>query len=290
MRIVFTSSSAIDIVSSSYDLSRRVTLITLPGLSFREFLTFSDFTTFGEIDIESLLKDPQELNKEVLKEIEKPLFMFTEYLNYGYYPIFRKFSKKSEMFEAVSNSTKKTIYEDIGTIKRYRSTSLVLIEKILNYLINTSAGELSISSLSKLIEKDFSTTSSYLKALQEAGLIIGLHYKRTGKKFLRNPEKAYPANTTLMTSKNIPMLSGDRIGKFREVFAVSHLNSSSHNTTLTNAGDFLVDDKFTLEIGGSSKNFKQISTKDNSFVLADNTIAVTNNGHKIPLYLLGFLY
>ena len=53
-------------------------------------------------------------------------------------------------------------------------------------------------------------------------------------------------------------------------------------------GDFLVDEKFTVEIGGKNKNFNQIKDIQNSFVVADDI--EVGFGAKIPLYLFGFLY
>jgi hypothetical protein len=56
----------------------------------------------------------------------------------------------------------------------------------------------------------------------------------------------------------------------------------------TDKGDFLVDEKYTFEIGGASKNFKQIKDVKNSFVVADDI--EVGYGAKIPLWLFGFLY
>ena len=53
-------------------------------------------------------------------------------------------------------------------------------------------------------------------------------------------------------------------------------------------GDFLVDEKFTFEIGGKNKSFNQIQDMPNSFVVADNIEIGFKN--KIPLWLFGFLY
>ena len=49
-----------------------------------------------------------------------------------------------------------------------------------------------------------------------------------------------------------------------------------------------MDDKYTIEVGGKNKSFKQIKDMDNSYVVADDI--ETGNANKIPLYLFGFLY
>jgi hypothetical protein len=53
-------------------------------------------------------------------------------------------------------------------------------------------------------------------------------------------------------------------------------------------GDFLVDDKFTFEVGGKNKRFNHIANVENSFVVSDELITGMKN--KIPLWLFGFLY
>ena len=61
-----------------------------------------------------------------------------------------------------------------------------------------------------------------------------------------------------------------------------------HKLRYSGAGDFVVNDMFTFEIGGHSKTRKQIAAVKNSWVVADNLeISVVG---KIPLWLFGFTY
>ena len=53
-------------------------------------------------------------------------------------------------------------------------------------------------------------------------------------------------------------------------------------------GDFVVDGKWTFEVGGKGKTFKQIADVPNSYVVNDDT--EVGFGNKIPLWLFGFLY
>jgi len=50
----------------------------------------------------------------------------------------------------------------------------------------------------------------------------------------------------------------------------------------------VIDDKYTFEIGGRNKGFKQIKEIRNSFLALDDIETGINN--KIPLWLFGFLY
>ena len=61
-----------------------------------------------------------------------------------------------------------------------------------------------------------------------------------------------------------------------------------HRVNLANKGDFIIDSKYTFEVGGAKKGYQQIQNIDNSFLACDNL--ETSIGSKIPLWLFGFLY
>jgi hypothetical protein len=73
------------------------------------------------------------------------------------------------------------------------------------------------------------------------------------------------------------------IGTLREVFFMS----MNKDLEVLLKGDFLVNNKYTVEIGGKNKSFKQIKDIQNSFVVADDI--EIGFGAKIPLWLFGFL-
>jgi hypothetical protein len=86
------------------------------------------------------------------------------------------------------------------------------------------------------------------------------------------------------------------VGNLRETFFVNQIKSYFYdekklideNILLSNYGDFLVNGKYTVEIGGKNKSFNQIKDLQNSFIAVDNI--EVGFGNKIPLYLFGFLY
>ena len=53
-------------------------------------------------------------------------------------------------------------------------------------------------------------------------------------------------------------------------------------------GDFYTEEKYTFEIGGKDKGYKQIKDIENSYIAADDI--EVGYGNKIPLWLFGFLY
>jgi hypothetical protein len=76
-------------------------------------------------------------------------------------------------------------------------------------------------------------------------------------------------------------------GTLRETFFLNQLRVL-HSVNYSDKSDFLVDDRYTFEIGGQNKNRKQITGIENAFVAADNIEYAQQN--KIPLWLFGFLY
>jgi hypothetical protein len=51
---------------------------------------------------------------------------------------------------------------------------------------------------------------------------------------------------------------------------------------------FYTEEKYTFEIGGKDKGYKQIKDIENSYIAADGI--EVGYGNKIPLWLFGFLY
>ena len=83
------------------------------------------------------------------------------------------------------------------------------------------------------------------------------------------------------------MCSEHKIGTIRETFFANQVGNI-YPINSSDRGDFIVDGKYTFEVGGKNKSFKQIKDIPNSFVVIDDDISV--NEKKIPLWLFGFLY
>ncbi len=104
------------------------------------------------------------------------------------------------------------------------------------------------------------------------------------------PEKIFLANPNLMYTRE------PNIGNLRETFFVNQLDNYYKNKQSLNdngifsskQGDFYCEEKYTFEIGGKSKGFKQIKDIPNSYIASDNL--EVGIGNKIPLWLFGFLY
>ena len=169
------------------------------------------------------------------------------------------------------------------------------IDKIkkLIYLLSTSVPlSPNISKLSQAIDVSRPTLTEYIHYLELGSLLNSVNYKARGYKLISKPDKLFLYNTNLMNaiSQNIDK------GTQRETFFVNQIKSSFYNEQklvndsllLSKKGDFIINNKYTVEIGGKNKSFKQIADLPNSFVVADGI--EVGFGNKIPLWLFGFLY
>jgi hypothetical protein len=76
-------------------------------------------------------------------------------------------------------------------------------------------------------------------------------------------------------------------GNERETFFYSQLRVA-HDVKYPQQGDFLVDDRYLFEVGGRKKTYDQIADVADSFLAVDDT--EVGHGHRIPLWLFGFIY
>lgn len=77
------------------------------------------------------------------------------------------------------------------------------------------------------------------------------------------------------------------IGIIRETFFANQMKHI-HEIHLAEKGDFLINKKYTFEIGKKNKPTKQIKGLENGFIVRDDLEVGALN--IIPLYLFGFMY
>ena len=285
IKIYFTGSSMIDLIQGRYDLSRRVTLHHLPGFSFREYLEFKNIGTFPVIEFSHLLTNHIQISASL--QLPKILMHFREYLKCGYYPFFEGYTKDHEKLQSLENAVQMSLYEDIATLHSLKTSSLQVIERLYKFVISSSPGEMSAFKLAKSLGKDFDQISSYLRYLNEAGLVRFIYSSKTGKGQLKNPVKMFPDNSNLIHQALIPLLEDQEKGKVRETFFVNQIQNSQLPLFYSEVGDFTINNVI-FEIGGKGKTSKQIQKAKKGYIVADDLIE--GYGNTLPLYLFGFLY
>ena len=79
-----------------------------------------------------------------------------------------------------------------------------------------------------------------------------------------------------------------KIGTARETFVVNQLSCENEVEYGKKTGDFKINGRYTLEVGGEGKTYDQIADVPDSYILADGI--ETPYRCKLPLWIVGFLY
>lgn len=281
LQIVFTGSSLLEILNSRADLSRRVVIYHMQGLSFREYIMLETGIYFAPLTLESILKDHLNLAGLINAKI-KVFPHFEKYLKQGYYPFYRE---ELDLYEHRVEEVINMMLEIELPLLRGIDVGLVPKIKELLAIISASVPFVpNIVNLSKKIEIHRTTLMSYLFYLQELGLTYHLVKEATGSVRLQKPAKIYLENTNLMYV--LSSLSANR-GNVRETFFANQVGYK-HKISFHEKTDFLVNNTYAFEIGGKDKSKKQITGIENAYIVSDEIEYGYQN--KIPIWLFGFLY
>ena len=281
LKIIFTSSSALDIYKGGYDLSRRAVVYNLPGLSFREFIELKYLLTFPAYPLEDILHKPESIARSITAKI-RPLKFFEEYLQSGYYPFFIESERNYP--ERLINILNLILENDVPTIFNIDYYSVMKIKKMLAVLSRIVPYKPNIEKLARQAGTTRDTLLKYLYYLEKAEVVKWLTKDTHGINYLNKPDKIYLNNTNLMYALNSE--KPDK-GTLRETFMLNQL-LVKHKVTYPEKGDFLIDGKYLIEVGGKAKNAGQLTGRENSFIAADDIDFPYNK--KIPLWLFGFMY
>lgn len=280
LSIVYTGSAMLAIENSVADLSRRQSLYTLNGLSFREYLDYEGIAKIPSVGLEELLMNHTKYALDVTSEI-KVLRHFDLYLRKGYYPYYKEAGEDYLM--RVGEVVRLIIESDIPAVEDITYTTVQKIRKLLMVIAENVPLEANINKLSTQLESTRDQTLKMLYLLDRAGLLWLLTDKIKDYKHLTGPKKIYLNNANLMYA-----LSGKiSEGTMRETFFANQLGAIT-TLTMPKQGDFMADGRFLFEVGGTRKTFDQIADLPDSYLAIDDI--ETGNGNRIPLWMFGCLY
>ena len=274
LQVIFTGSSILDIFRGTDDLSRRVLLYKMYGMSFREYLNMQYHLSLPTYTLE------QVLNHEVVAEgVEFPLAAFKEYLKNGYYPFAGQGNYNERLLQTIN-----TILEtDIPLFAKLNVSTAAKLRHLLVVLSQSVPFKPNYSSLAKIIDIDRQTLADYIVYMEKAGLIKQLYDATGGIRGLGKVTKLYLENTNLayVLGKDTP-----EIGNLRETFFFNQL-AVNHDVVASSKSDFHIA-PYTFEIGGRKKGNAQIVGIENAYVIKDDI--EYGFGNTIPLWHFGFLY
>ena len=282
LHIVLSGSSLMNLADGEADLSRRCITYSMPGLSFREYLQMFHHLTFRKRTVEEILTDGNSLCAEVNAQIH-PLPLFADYLQYGYYPFLKEGRNNYHVrIESIVNTVLDVELPqlrglDVGNIRKTKAL-LGLLATNVPYAVDTVK-------LSTMTGLSRTTLLQYFQHLSEARLVQLLYSDIHSVKRLQKPDKIYLENPNMMYALSDAPVNE---GTLRESFFINQLATSHIVEYSKTSADFTIDHKYTIEVGGRSKDGKQIANVSNGYIAsADEEYAL---GNKIPLWLFGFLY
>ena len=281
LKIVLTGSALLRIENSAVDLSRRLAVCNLYGMSFREFLSFEGLGDFAPCPLDDLLKSHVGIAREITGKVNAILRHFERYLKFGCYPFYKE---SGAYFSAMlRQSMNQVLDSDYPKIEKVEPATIRKARRMLRVLSETAPQTPNITALCRELEIDRKHGVKMLYSLDRAGLLQLLASDKESLKNLSTPDKVYCGDPNIMHALSI---EPDR-GTLCETFFMSQLKAVS-DVTYPAHGDFMVDGKWLFEVGGKGKKFGQIADVPNSFVAADGI--EVGFGSKIPLWLFGFLY
>lgn len=274
LQLIISGSSILEITKGMADLSRRVPIYEMQGLSFREYLHLFHGIRMDVVSMENLMN-----HEYAIPGVEHPLPLFHDYLRRGYYPFGRDAAYDMELMQVVAQ----TMESDIPL---YLNTNVSVGRKLKQLLMVVSESVPFKPVMQKLadvtgINRNY--IQDYLTYMERAGMIAQLRDAVGGLRGLGKTEKVYLDNTNL-----IYVLAPKRadIGNVRGTFFMNQMRVIG-DVTCSQVSDFMMDG-MTFEIGGRKKGQKQISDVKDGYVVKDDI--ETGYANVIPLWAFGLMY
>ena len=291
LKVVASGSSMLQLNKGSHDLSRRVLVQRLEGLSFREYLAIRHGVDLEALPLEKMLTNHELEVPRIVEELRKiklhVLAEFRDYLAQGFYPFFLQFRDRKSFLIALEQSIHAVIESDLPAIHpAMTGNSISRIKRLLAALAANVPFTPDLTKLRGVLGiADDRTLKDYLLCLQEAGLVMTI--SRTGKalRSMEKPDRIYLGDSNIAHAL-APSVEPD-LGSLRETF-FCRMVSSFHAVASGGRADFLVDGKITIEVGDKNKGQEQIGGKKDAYLALDDL--PVGSMQRIPLWLFGFLY
>lgn len=281
VRILFSSSVALAMRESAYDLSRRVRLLELRGFSFREYLAFAHDVALPRLSLEEIA------DRRWTPDHLRSARFFDEYLRGGVLPFALDEPEPLVFLEGIID---KVVTRDLPAVARLLVDELDTIRRLLRFVGRSGIDGINYSSLSRNLGITKYKAEQYTSYLERAFIL----------------QRVFPAGTNVLREPKVVMTPpcrllyrnwDDALGGVREDFFVEAMNQAGieleylKSTRGAKTPDYLIDrdgERLAVEVGGRGKGREQFKgvEVDRKLVFAHS---VAPEGNRLPLFLLGFL-
>lgn len=274
MQVVISGSSILDIYQGMADLSRRVPIYEMQGLSFREYLKL-----FHNIDAPILTLNEILSHKASIPHTPHPLPLFKDYLQRGYYP----FGKDVDFDIELSQVITQTMEIDIPNFTNINIAAGRKLKRLLIVVAKSAPFKPIFQKLADVTNLSRNDIPNYLYYMERAGMIAQLYDSTSGIRGLGKVEKLYLDNTNIIYTLAPEQTN---IGNLRETFFMNQMRVN-HHVVCSKISDFEIDG-ITFEIGGRKKGQKQIETAEHGYVVKDDI--EFGYANVVPLWAFGLNY
>lgn len=273
LQIVISGSSILDIYRGMSDLSRRIPMYEMQGLSFREYLAL-----FHSIDVPVASLDDI-IGNRVPLPVEHPLPLFHDYLRRGYYPFGRDEEFDIELMQVVSQ----TMETDIPQYLALNASMGHKLKGLLMVVAQSVPFKPVIQHIADATGLSRNNIPDYFLHMERAGMIAQLRDDTLGLRGLGKVEKLYLDNTNLIYAL---APTDANIGNVRETFFMNQMRVKNE-VKASRISDFAIGNR-TFEFGGKKKGSKQIANAAEGYVVKDDIEYGFAN--VIPLWAFGMNY
>lgn len=280
IRVIFTSSTALGMYESGYDLSRRILLKTLYPFTLREYAKFKYKQEFSALSLRDIIEG------KIPADIFKAGEHFLPYIQGGLMPFALREPQPLALLE---NILKTIIRKDIPHIAKLLTDELEKIEQLLRFIGRSGVDGINYSSASQNVHITKYKAEQYITLLERAFIL----------------HRAMPIGSNVMKEPKVVMALPYRllykpldeaIGGLREDFLVEAFKALGKEVFYlksmrgTKTPDYLIRDfeDIVFEVGGKGKGrsqFKGFASK-RKIIFADG---YDLTGMRRPLFLAGML-
>jgi len=281
IRVIFTSSTALGMYESGYDLSRRVLLKTLYPFSLREYARFKYGQEFDAVTLKDIVDN--KISGNVLRAGEH----FLSYIQGGLMPFALREPQPLALLE---NILKTVIRKDIPRIGKLLTDEIDKIEQVVRFIGLSGVDGINYSSVAQNVHITRYKAQQYITLLERAFIL----------------HQVFPMGTNVMKEPKVVMALpyrllyrplNEAIGGLREDFFVETFRSLGKEIFYLKSirgqktPDYCIrnGEDIIFEVGGKGKGKSQFKGVDlkKKIIFADG---YDTSAARRPLFLAGLIY
>jgi len=280
IRVIFTSSTALGMYESGYDLSRRVLLKTLYPFSLREYAQFKYGQEFDVVTLGDMVEN--KISSDILRAGEH----FSSYIQGGLMPFALREPQPLALLE---NILQTVIRKDIPHIAKLLTGELDKIEQVVRFIGLSGVDGINYSSTAQNVHISKYKAEQYITLLERAFILHRVF--PMGSNVLKEPKVVMALPYRLLYRPLDEAIGGLREDFFVEAFRalgkeIFYLKSTRGQKT----PDFLIRDQedIVFEVGGKGKGRSQFKGMkvQRKIILADG---YDTTGIRRPLFFAGLI-